>query len=257
MNPGLAAESLINVKARRESPVGYSRVPVPDAFVPWAVPFEGYAPSTWTAPIVLENDRTVKPGGWADEADHLKTFARTDRPRSLTGRVIAFDAQGLPLNPAGRTGLAGRGLLGKWGPNFAADPIVTRDNPVTGEPEMLAIQRKDNGQWAIPGGLVDFGEDVSTTLAREFHEEAGVKLDMSDARLVYLGYVDDPRNTDHAWLESTVKHKHLDPKTASTIEPVAGDDAAAIRWMRLTDENVGKLYASHGDFVRRALAQLR
>lgn len=29
-------------------------------------------------------------------------------------------------NPTGRTGLTGRGLLGRWGPNHAADPIVTR-----------------------------------------------------------------------------------------------------------------------------------
>ena len=29
-------------------------------------------------------------------------------------------------NPVGRTGMIGRGLLGKWGPNHAADPIVTR-----------------------------------------------------------------------------------------------------------------------------------
>ena len=29
-------------------------------------------------------------------------------------------------NPAGRTGLVGRGLLGRWGPNHAADPIITR-----------------------------------------------------------------------------------------------------------------------------------
>nr|CAI5854490.1 unnamed protein product [Callosobruchus analis] len=33
---------------------------------------------------------------------------------------------GRPLNPEGRTGLIGRGVLGKWGPNHAADPIVTR-----------------------------------------------------------------------------------------------------------------------------------
>ena len=33
---------------------------------------------------------------------------------------------GVPLNPIGRTGLCGRGQLGKWGPNHAADPIVTR-----------------------------------------------------------------------------------------------------------------------------------
>lgn len=29
-------------------------------------------------------------------------------------------------NPVGRTGLTGRGLLGRWGPNHAADPVVTR-----------------------------------------------------------------------------------------------------------------------------------
>lgn len=32
----------------------------------------------------------------------------------------------LPLNVAGRTGIVGRGLLGRWGVNHAADPIVTR-----------------------------------------------------------------------------------------------------------------------------------
>lgn len=33
---------------------------------------------------------------------------------------------GYPLNPVGRTGIVGRGVLGRWGPNHAADPIVTR-----------------------------------------------------------------------------------------------------------------------------------
>ena len=32
---------------------------------------------------------------------------------------------GAPLNPSGRTGMVGRGLLGKYGPNHAADPVVT------------------------------------------------------------------------------------------------------------------------------------
>lgn len=32
----------------------------------------------------------------------------------------------LPSNPMGRTGMKGRGLLGRFGPNHAADPIVTR-----------------------------------------------------------------------------------------------------------------------------------
>jgi len=32
----------------------------------------------------------------------------------------------VPQNPCGRTGITGRGQLGKWGVNHAADPIVTR-----------------------------------------------------------------------------------------------------------------------------------
>lgn len=38
--------------------------------------------------------------------------------------------------------------------------------------EMVAIQRKDNLMWAIPGGMVDAGEKATATLKREFIEEA-------------------------------------------------------------------------------------
>ena len=64
-------------------------------------------------------------------------------------------------NPVGRTGMEGRGLLGRWGPNHAADPIVTRwkrdgvgkVERVSGKPrlEFVAIKRRDTGDWAIPG----------------------------------------------------------------------------------------------------------
>ena len=33
---------------------------------------------------------------------------------------------GIPRNPIARTGFAGRGSLGRWGPNHIADTIVTR-----------------------------------------------------------------------------------------------------------------------------------
>ena len=64
-------------------------------------------------------------------------------------------------NPIGRTGMKGRGLLGRWGPNHAVDPIVSRwQRDAKGEKVMLggkpvlefvAIKRKDIGDWAIPG----------------------------------------------------------------------------------------------------------
>lgn len=64
-------------------------------------------------------------------------------------------------NPIGRTGMTGRGLLGKWGPNHAADPVVTRwrknssgkTEMADGKPclEFVAIKRRDTGEWALPG----------------------------------------------------------------------------------------------------------
>ena len=83
---------------------------------------------------------------------------KVDR-RSFTGTYKIVD--GIPRNPIGRTGVIGRGLLGRWGPNHAADPIVTRwkrDDKgdkvmVEGKPllEFVAIKRRDNNEWAIPG----------------------------------------------------------------------------------------------------------
>lgn len=96
------------------------------------------------------------------------------------------------MNPRGRTGLTGRGSLGRFGPNHAADPVIstwTRNadgsraldedgNPIL---KFVAIRRKDTGDWAIPGGMVDPGENVSLTLKREFGEETMASMDMSSS----------------------------------------------------------------------------
>ncbi len=58
--------------------------------------------------------------------------------------------------------------------------------------------------------MVDPGEDVSETVKREFQEEAmrdGVDKNyinqlFSNGYKLFESYVDDPRNTDNAWIES-------------------------------------------------------
>merc|ERR1712127_808956 len=100
---------------------------------------------------------------------NLKSQVRTHR--YLKKAKVITDVW-LPQNPVGRTGMIGRGLLGKYGPNHAADPIVMR--PLKTDPkkfEFVAIQRGDTKEWAIPGGMVDAGEAISATLKREFMEE--------------------------------------------------------------------------------------
>jgi len=48
--------------------------------------------------------------------------------------------------------------------------VVGRDE--TGK--LLLIRRGDTGTWALPGGTVEWGETLRSTMARELAEEAGV-----------------------------------------------------------------------------------
>jgi len=237
-------------KARFEKPDIYpDRFNVSDEKVSWDVPYPEYNPPYFVSPQTRANDRTVNPSGWADPED-VHQIGRT---------IISYEGElqytktGLPLNPKGRAGIAGRGLLGKWGPNFAADPVVTRVNPDTGELELLAVQRADTGHWAIPGGMVDFGEDVSNTLVRELEEETGIHLDMSDAHEVYRGYVDDRRTTDHAWIETLAKHTHLSSQDALRVGELRSSEEGLPQWLPLTKESIANLYASHGFVVARSI----
>lgn len=238
-----------SVKSRTEKPSVYpERFPVPEDKVGWNTGYS-YAPEYFVAEIVLAEDSTVKAGGWADPED---IDLLTREIHSYEGDV-QFDDQGHPRNPLGRTGLKGRGLLGKWGANFAADPIISRINPETGVFEVVVIERSDTHELAIPGGMVDEGEDVSRTVEREFQEEAGASVDMSLAQLVYQGYVDDPRNTDNAWMETTAKHLHLGEDQARKLTLEAGDDAKAVRWLKIDEEALSNLYASHGPMILKAV----
>ncbi|KAM6402114.1 ADP-ribose pyrophosphatase, mitochondrial isoform 3-T3 [Pluvialis apricaria] len=221
------------------------RSQVPEDKVGWLIEWKDYNPVEYTAMSVLAGP------SWADP--QIK-------------------------NPVGRTGLTGRGLLGRWGPNHAADPVVTRwkrdgsgnkiAHPVTGKNilQFVAIKRRDCGEWAIPGGMVDPGEKISTTLKREFGEEALNSLQKSPEEkaelekqlhklfsqehfVVYRGYVDDPRNTDNAWMETEAVNYHDETgETMDNLPLEAGDDAGVVKWIDISEKL--KLYASHSYFIK-------
>jgi len=222
-----------HTKARSELNEEYigRRRNVPDALVPWSQPWRGYEPAYFDAAVVVANGRDQPDGAkWADPARPLEMRSELDARTtysvgsgtSLLADAVAFDERsGAPLNPRGRTGLRGRGLLGKWGPNHAADPIVTRWEPLTGHLQVIAILRKDTHEWALPGGIVAAGESMSATVRRSIQdagdfsndksrEEFGKLVDelFTRGHYVFMGYSDDPRNTDNAWMESKVVHFH-------------------------------------------------
>jgi ADP-ribose pyrophosphatase YjhB (NUDIX family) len=47
--------------------------------------------------------------------------------------------------------------------------------PILEDESIVLVRRRDNGQWSLPGGIVDWGEDVMTAAARELKEEAGLE----------------------------------------------------------------------------------
>ncbi|MBD2384572.1 NUDIX hydrolase [Cylindrospermum sp. FACHB-282] len=57
-------------------------------------------------------------------------------------------------------------------------------HPITGtsiisilpDGRIVLIRRSDDGLWALPGGMVDWGEDVTSAVRRELMEETGLEL---------------------------------------------------------------------------------
>lgn len=66
--------------------------------------------------------------------------------------------------------------------------------PILPDGRIVLIRRQDTGKWGLPGGIVDWGEDILTTVRRELLEETGLEL-LQIRRLVgvYSSPHRDPR----------------------------------------------------------------
>ena len=163
------------MQARTEVHAEYEgkRFKVADESVPWSKDAPLYRPNEFTDASVLTKGVTE---GWADPPTPQQV---TDlKQRKSYEAPISFDAAGMPRNPRGRTGLCGRGLLGQWGPNHAADPIVTRYNPQTGKLQLVAMRREDTGQFAVPGGMSKNPGDMwNDRMRSEFETEVAQDKD--------------------------------------------------------------------------------
>lgn len=74
-------------------------------------------------------------------------------------------------------------------------PVVgTTVVPVLANGDIVLVYRRDTKQWSLPGGVVDWGEDISHSAQRELKEETGLNL-IKIKRLVgvYSSANRDPR----------------------------------------------------------------
>ncbi len=70
-------------------------------------------------------------------------------------------------------------------PAIAVALVAQDDNTV------LLVKRRDSGNWSLPCGTLDFGEDILSCAKREVLEETGIVI---DAPLDLVGTYSSPRN---------------------------------------------------------------
>ncbi len=79
----------------------------------------------------------------------------------------------LPVNFSRRLWQYGQTVLGVI---FRHPVPGTSIIPILLDGRIVLIRRSDNGRWALPGGIIDWGEDIPTAVRRELMEETGLEL---------------------------------------------------------------------------------
>lgn len=135
-------------------------------------------------------------------------------------------------------------------------PMVTVDAVVFGlfkkAVKLLLIKRGTTpfkGQWALPGGFVEPGEELEDAVVRELAEETGL-TDVGLEQLHTFGKCGrDPRGR-----QISIAFTGIAEKGPERIK--AGDDAAKVRWFDI--ERLPKEMAfDHSEIARFAIKKLK
>ena len=84
---------------------------------------------------------------------------------------------------------------------------------------VLVIQRRDNGQWQPPGGVLELGETFEEGVRREILEETGILVEVQQLTGVY-------KNMQLGVVALVFRCRPLAEQQSAT------DEAEAVRWVK-------------------------
>uniref|UniRef100_A0A1I8IS91 G_PROTEIN_RECEP_F1_2 domain-containing protein n=1 Tax=Macrostomum lignano TaxID=282301 RepID=A0A1I8IS91_9PLAT len=181
----------------------------------------------------------------------------------MMGRYRLDTVSSAPLNPMGRTGLKGKGLLPRWGPNNAVVIAMTRWSRAPsgavihrlGHPILQVLSLFRHKQFCLPWFLTDhfdncdYDDCVPALLKNFISRRLKQLLQKKDARQeinaimkgraeqIFKGYMDDHLNADNAWIEAVVINVHesdnwkFSDAMLKVFSEVDSDEQA--RWMEV------------------------
>lgn len=124
------------------------------------------------------------------------------------------------------------------------NPLPTTDAIIAGpDGRVVLILRKNEPKgWAIPGGFVDYGEEIGKACRREAKEETGLDVELVAQLFTYS----DPRRDPRKHTLSTV----YACRAKGGAELKAGDDAADARWFSEEGIPWDRLCFDHAEILR-------
>ncbi|CAH8518866.1 unnamed protein product [Schistosoma turkestanicum] len=300
------------------------RMNVPSDKINWKIPYDTYRTFTVTDDRIalpypeLEDGPEVLPQTLPyNSYDHVKGVSRmslrgrvrivrqTDHitdprttnvtsktaPTKTSAKLSEYIPVGYPLNPCGRTGLTGKGLLPHWGPNHCIIIAITRPDPGHAYYESLPIIQvgllHNNQQLCLPWYLTDHREDCdfqdcSANVIRTFmqrrlinlfpdkpqQQSMLISLRAASVSIAYTGYITDHLNADHAWMEGVLFNIHENEEhpfqqeflqvflESETTEQVLWVNIGRLTGIRSShDELLARIALHRGAFYSEALAK--
>jgi len=117
----------------------------------------------------------------------------------------------------------------------AANSIVPSANVVVVNDagEILLIRRSDNGNWALPGGGVEFGESLAQAGVRETREESGIDCEITGVSGIYT----DPGHVILYTSDGEVRQEFSIVLIARATggQPKPSTETSQVRWAALAE----------------------
>ena len=122
---------------------------------------------------------------------------------------------------------------------YPSAPVVGVGGVVISPEQAVLLVRRAHppaqGQWSIPGGVVELGEPLATACKREVAEETGIEVSVGPV----VEVVERIRRDEAGAVEYHYVIVDFLCTCSHQPPPIAADDASAARWVRA--EELGSL----------------